>query len=140
MAGARRQVIHAMPASSLSAVIRVLVIIPRSPTMTASVIPNLPRTISTASVNALGSPVLPANTRTATGQPSRAVISPYSICCLPRLPSREWPNAASSQRMPSTHEHDRSNSAAPGPPARPSAMVASSDLGGIGSAPNMLNA
>ena len=86
-----------MPGISFRALIRALVIIPRSPTITASVIANFSRTISTASVKAFGSPVLPVNTRTATGRPCWSVSSPYSICCLPRLPSRECPNAASSQ-------------------------------------------
>ena len=97
MAGARRQVSHAIPGISFRALIRALVIIPRSPTMTASVMPNFSRSISTASMKAVGSAVLPGNTRTAAGRPSKSVSSPYSICCLPRLPSRECPDAASSQ-------------------------------------------
>ena len=60
-------------------------IIPRSPTITASVMPNVPRTTSTAWTNAFGSAVLPGKTRTAAGRPSRAVSSPYSICGLSRL-------------------------------------------------------
>ena len=75
--------------------------------------PNVPRTASTASGKVFGSPVFPANTRTATGQPSGSVSSPYSICALPRLPSREYPRAASSQLLPSTQEEDRSNMAMP---------------------------
>jgi hypothetical protein len=39
------------------------------------------------------------------------VSSPYSICSVPFLPSREYPRAASGQREPSIHELDRSNSA-----------------------------
>ncbi len=68
---------------------RAAVIMPRSPTMTICSRPNLPRTISTASVKERGSAVLPANTRTATGRPSESVSSPYSIWALPFLPSRE---------------------------------------------------
>ena len=40
-------------------------------------------------VKAAGSPVLPGKTRTATGRPAGSVSSPYSICSLPFLPSRE---------------------------------------------------
>ncbi len=68
---------------------RAEVIMPRSPTITICCSPNLSRTTRTASVNAVGSPVLPSNTRTATGRPSGSVSSPYSICSLPFLPSRE---------------------------------------------------
>jgi hypothetical protein len=42
-------------------------------------------------LNDSGSDVLPANTSTATG----SVSSPYPACRRPRLPSREYPNAAS---------------------------------------------
>ena len=69
--------------------IRALVIIPRSPAMTIWASPNLFRTTSTVAVKAPGSPVLPGSTRTATGRPSGSVSSPYSICSLPFLPSRE---------------------------------------------------
>jgi hypothetical protein len=86
---------------------------PRSPTMIIFSRPKAPRTASTASGKVFGSPVFPANTRTATGRPSLSVSSPYSICFLPRLPSRECPKAASSQHEPSTHELDRSNMAIP---------------------------
>ena len=68
---------------------RAEVIIPRSPTMTISCRPNFFRTTLTMAVNAAGSPVLPGNTRTATGRPSGSVSSPYSICSFPFLPSRE---------------------------------------------------
>ncbi len=60
-----------------------------------------------------GSEVLPGNTSTATGRPLASVSSPYSTWRRPRLPSRECPNAASSQHEPSTHELDRSNIAIP---------------------------
>ena len=75
-AGARRAVTQPNPPSSRSAAILALVIIPRSPTSTRSVSPNLARTTSTAAVNAVGSAVLPAKTRTATGRPSGSVSSP----------------------------------------------------------------
>ena len=91
IAGWRRQVIHAIPSSFRRSVIRAEVIIPRSPTMIICLSPKFPRTASTASGKALGSAVLPANTRTATGRPCLSVSSPYSICGLPRLPSREYP-------------------------------------------------
>src|SRR5580658_3358059 len=76
--------------------IRALVIMPRSPTMTIWASPNLSRTTVTISVNAPGSPVLPGNTRTATGRPSGSVSSPYSICSFPFLPSREYQRAVPS--------------------------------------------
>ena len=79
--------------------------------------PKSSRTRVIAVLNDSGSPVLPANTSTATGRPAGSVSSPYSICLRPRLPSRECPNAASSQHDPSTHEEDRSNIAIP-PSAR----------------------
>ena len=91
MAGWRRQVIHAMPSSSRRSVIRADVIIPRSPTMIIFSSPNFSRTAATASGKAFGSAVFPGNTRTPTGRPSLSVSSPYSICGLPRLPSREYP-------------------------------------------------
>jgi hypothetical protein len=89
MAGARRQVIQLSPPSSRRASIRAEVIIPRSPTKVSSRSPNLTRTSSTASVNAVGSAVLPGKTRIATGRPCRSVSSPYSIWSLPLRPSRE---------------------------------------------------
>jgi hypothetical protein len=75
--------------SSRSASIRAEVIMPRSPTMTICRSPNRSRTTVTASVNAVGSPVLPGKTRTATGRPAGSVSNPYSICGLPLRPSRE---------------------------------------------------
>jgi hypothetical protein len=51
-----------------SAAIRAEVIIPRSPTMTILASLNLSRTTVTIWVNAVGSPVLPGKTRTATGR------------------------------------------------------------------------
>ncbi len=112
MAGAGSAVIHPyVLSSSFSASMRALVIMPRSPAMTIRDSPNLPRTTLTISVNAAGSPVLPGSTRTATGRPSGSVSSPYSICSLPFLPSREYPRPASGQCVPSSQELDRSNSA-----------------------------
>ncbi|HEX9358432.1 MAG TPA: hypothetical protein VF933_32040 [Streptosporangiaceae bacterium] len=68
--------------------------------MTMSRSPDLSRTTRTIWVNAAGSPVLPGKTRTATGRPSGSVSSPYSICSLPFLPSREYPRAASGHCVP----------------------------------------
>ena len=87
---------------------RAEVIIPRSPTMTRWGSPNWWRTTSTMSLNAAGSAVLPGKTRMATGVPSRAVRSPYSIWALLRLPSREYPKAANGHVRPSSHDEDRS--------------------------------
>ena len=75
--------------------------------------PKSSRTREMAVLNDVGSEVFPANTSTAIGRPSGQVSSPYSICFRPRLPSREWPNAASSQHDPSTHDDERSNIAMP---------------------------
>ncbi len=66
-----------------------------------------------AVLNDSGSLVLPGNTSTATGRPSASVSRPYSICLRPRLPSRECPNAASSQCAPSTQEDGRPDIAMP---------------------------
>jgi hypothetical protein len=106
-------VIQLAPGSWRSAVIRAVVIIPRSPTKVTSVRPNRSRTVVTAAMNAVGSPVLPANTSTPTGRPWGSAMMPYSICGLPRLPSRECPGLASGQAQPSSHELDRSNSTRP---------------------------
>jgi hypothetical protein len=90
MAGARSAVIHPyFPSSSLSALMRAVVIMPRSPTMTILFSPKVSLTAPAISVKAAGSAVFPSNTRTATGRPSGSVSSPYSICTLPFLPSRE---------------------------------------------------
>ena len=79
-----------MPSSSLfSAPMRAEVITPRSPTMTILASPNAFRTTLTIAVNAAGSPVLPPSNRIATGRPAGSVSSPYSICSVPLLPSRE---------------------------------------------------
>ena len=85
MAGARRQVSQPSPPNSRSASMRAVVIMPRSPTITISRSPNLVRTTSTACTNAVGSAVLPGNTRTATGRPSGSVSSQYSICAFALL-------------------------------------------------------
>jgi hypothetical protein len=102
-----------MPSMPRSSLIRAVVSIPRSPTKISSFIPNLSRTTEIASAQDLESDVFPGNTRTATGLPSASVSSPYSICSVPRLRSREYPRAASSQQCPSTHDDDRSNIAIP---------------------------
>src|SRR5674536_313605 len=87
--GARRAVTQPRPPRSRSCSIRALVIIPRSPTSTRSVNPKRSRTSVARWANAVGSAVLPATTRTATGRPTGSVSSPYSICGSPFLPSRE---------------------------------------------------
>ena len=73
----------------------------------------------TMPVNAVGSAVLPPNTRTATGRPAGSVSSPYSIWGRCFLPSREYPRAASGRHLPVTQQEDRSNRASrsglPGP-------------------------
>src|ERR1035437_2165170 len=111
IAGARSAVTQPNPPSSRKASTRALVIIPRSPTITMSVSLNVSRTASTMALNAVGSAVLPGNTRTATGRPAGSVNSPYSICGSPFLPSREYPRAARGQHRPVTQEEDRSNKA-----------------------------
>ena len=58
---------------------------PRSPTSTSRCSPNVSWIWATMSVNAFGSAVLPANTRTATGRPLGSVSTPYSICGRPLL-------------------------------------------------------
>ena len=113
MAGAFSAVIQSIPSSLRRSSIRVPVIIPRSPTMISRSMPRSVRTRVMAVLNDSGSLVFPAKTSTATGLPCGSVSSPYSICRRPRLPSRECPNAASSQHEPSTHELDRSNMAIP---------------------------
>lgn len=74
IAGARKAVIHpklmvvsGVSLSSRTASIRAAVIMPRSPTSTSLSSPNRVRITSTMAVNATGSAVLPAKTRTATG-------------------------------------------------------------------------
>jgi hypothetical protein len=89
IAGARSAVTQPNPPSSRSSCTRALVIIPRSPTITMSVSLNVFLTAWTMALNAVGSAVLPGNTRTATGRPAGSVSSPYSICGSPFLPSRE---------------------------------------------------
>ena len=71
IAGARSAVIHAYVAveSPCRASMRALVIMPRSPTMTIFLSPNVSLTTPAISVNAAGSAVFPSKTRTATGRP-----------------------------------------------------------------------
>jgi hypothetical protein len=52
------------------------VIIPRPATITMSLSLNVSLTAWTMAVNAVGSAVLPGNTRTATGRPAGSVNSP----------------------------------------------------------------
>src|SRR5450756_1465760 len=77
-------------------------------------------------VNAVGSAVLPGNTRTATGRPAGSVNNPYSIWGRPFLPSREYPRAASGQCRPVTQEDDRSNRASRSGLAAPARWVRTS--------------
>ena len=113
IAGWRRQVIHAIPSSSRRSLIRAVVIMPRSPTMIIFSRPN----VLPDGLDRLGKRLRVGGVARRTPAPLPAaclsVSSPYSICGLPRLPSREYPNAASSQCAPSTHEQDRSNIAMP---------------------------
>ena len=51
-------------------------IMPRSPTMTMSCIPNWRRSLSISGIRVDGSAVLPSCTVTATGQPRRSVTRP----------------------------------------------------------------
>jgi len=68
IAGARSAVTQPIPPSSRNASIRAEVIMPRPPTITICCSPKRSRTAVTAPVNAVGSAVLPATTRTATGR------------------------------------------------------------------------
>jgi hypothetical protein len=68
---------------------RAEVIMPQSPTITIRRSPKVSLTTVTISVDAAGSAAFPSRTRTATGRPSGSVSSPYSICKVPFLPSRE---------------------------------------------------
>ncbi|VBA60846.1 hypothetical protein LAUMK191_05691 [Mycobacterium attenuatum] len=89
MEGARSAVSQPIPPRSLRAVMRAEVIMPRSPTITMLVSPKRSLIVVTAARNAVGSAVLPVNTRIATGRPAGSVSNPYSICGQPFLPSRE---------------------------------------------------
>ncbi|VBA47494.1 hypothetical protein LAUMK13_05811 [Mycobacterium innocens] len=90
---------------------RAVVIMPRSPTITRLSSVKVACRSATIVVNALGSAVLPGNTRTATGQPCRSPSNPKLICGNPFLPSREYPRAANSQWLPVIQVLDRSNNA-----------------------------
>jgi hypothetical protein len=65
-------VIQSTPAGCSSSLIRASVIMPRSPTRTTRRKPKRWRSLSIWVLSVLGSAVLPANTSTAIGQPSRA--------------------------------------------------------------------
>src|ERR1035437_2851162 len=106
MAGARSAVTQPNPPSSRSSCTRALVIIPRSPTITMSLSLKVSLTASTIVVNAVGSAVLPGNTRTATGRPAGSVNNPYSIGGRPFLPSGESPRAGGGQPFRGTEEED----------------------------------
>ena len=81
--GARSAVSRPSPPTFFSAVMRAVVIIPRSPTITMFSRAKVSFTAVTAAVNA-------------TGQPAGSVSSAYSICGRPFLPSRAWPRSSRS--------------------------------------------
>ena len=89
------------PAGATVSRMRAVVSMPRSPTRAMRRTPKRPLSLATCVATVAGSAVLPANTSTAIGQPSPVHNSPIAICCLPRLPSRLWPNLASGQHRPS---------------------------------------
>jgi len=88
IAGARKAVIQSRPAGLMVSSSRAAVIMPRSPISTRR--SSLKRSLSLATwlASVDGSPMLPSNTSTATGQPSAVHNSPNTICSLPALPSR----------------------------------------------------
>jgi hypothetical protein len=67
---------------------RAAVSMPRSPTRTTDWSWKRVRSFSTWLATVEGSPVLPAKTSTARGQPRESVSRPKTICKRPRLPSR----------------------------------------------------
>ena len=69
-------VIQSTPSSWRIASIWTLEIMPRSPAITSRSRPKAVRTFSTCGSSVLGSPVLPSNTETATGQPRASVRRP----------------------------------------------------------------
>ena len=97
-----------MPWGLSTFAMRAEVSMPRSPTQAMCAMPKRSRSLVTCAATVAGSPVLPANTSTASGQPCAVQISPKTICGSSRLPSREWPRAASSQRRPVSQVEVRS--------------------------------
>ena len=81
---------------------RAVVSMPRSPATATRAMPNRDRSFATCADTVAGSPVLPGNTSTATGQPSREHSRPKVICILSFRPLRLCPNAASGQHRPSS--------------------------------------
>ena len=77
--------IQSRVAGSSSSRIRAVVIIPRSPTKATRPTPNRSRILAICAPSVIGSPRLPANTSTATGQPSSVHSSPNTICLLALL-------------------------------------------------------
>ena len=75
-AGARRQVIQSRFAGLSSSRMRAEVIMPRSPTSTRRLMPKRSFTFSICALKVDGSAVLPSNTSTAIGSPSRVQSSP----------------------------------------------------------------
>src|SRR5512134_2467418 len=101
MAGARSAVIQLSPAGFSSSSILAPVIMPRSPTNTTRFRPKRFLSLSICVASVFGSPVSPAKTSTAPGQPSAAPSSPKTICGRSGRPSRLEPRCPSSQHRPS---------------------------------------
>jgi hypothetical protein len=70
MSGERSAVIQLIPAGRSNSSMRACVIMPRSPTHTTCDSPKSVLSLSSCAATVFGSPVLPSNTFTATGQPS----------------------------------------------------------------------
>ena len=87
---------------------RALVSMPRSPTQAIAELPKRSLSFVTCAPSVAGSAVLPLNTSTAIGQPAALQIRPKTICGSSRLPSREWPRAASGQQRRVIHVEVRS--------------------------------
>ena len=83
-----RAEIQSSPAGARSARMRAVVSMPRWPTSAMRLMPKRWRMRCTCAATVAGSAVLPANTSTASGQPSAAHSGANTICCLPRLLSR----------------------------------------------------
>ena len=96
-----RAEIQSRSAGATEARIRAVVSMPRSPTRAIRSMPKRVRSFRTWLATVAGSPVLPANTSTATGQPASEQSRPKAICFLPLLPSRLCPKAARGQQRPS---------------------------------------
>jgi hypothetical protein len=104
----RSAVIHSRPAGLSTVSICLEVIMPRSPTRTMRLKPKRSLSLSTCVLSVVGSPVLPSNTSTATGQPVAEHSRPNTICSLPDFLSRLWPCLANGQVRPSNQVEVRS--------------------------------